>query len=229
MRKLIKLCLVLITALLGVSVLLLSSNIYTYHRLGHETLIAEVYFETHTAEDLHNGMYSAGNQQWTAHLATGDRCFVDEYLINGDQWRVDASFVKWENWVNLMGLDSLYRLERLEGRFSDIDEQKRRIPLAHELADRKVMELRPLAEQIGRLNILMDASYGSSVYQTIDPQQIYYLYKTQSGLITRSKPRTVEVSVREMVTIQINKACGQEDGEYKKAVNWLDSKLGAFL
>ncbi len=229
MRKLLKLSLILIIMLSGLSVLLLSSNIYTYHRLSHETLIAEVYFDPASTSAINTGGRPATGKQWTAHLASGDRCFTNDYPLHGDQWRLDAAFVKWKPLANLLGLNALYRLDRLEGRFSDSEEQNRHIPLVHQLGDNNVLKLTKLSEGLGRLNFLMDASYGSSVYQAIDPQQIYYLYKTQSGLITRSKPRTVSVSVREMVTIQINKACGQEPGKYQQAVNWLDQKIGEVL
>ncbi len=229
MRKLFKLSLALIAGLSILSVLLLSSNLYTYHRLSHETLVAEVYFDPRVSSNNSAGFNPGTEQQWIAHLATGDRCFTNDYLLQGDQWRVDASFIKWKPWANLLGLNALYRLDRLEGRFSDIKEQQRHLPLLHDLSDRSLLELTEVSNALGQLNVFMDAGYGSSVYQDIDPQQIYYLYKTQSGLITRSKPRTVAVSVREMVTIQINKACGEEPGKYQQAVNWLDRKLGQVL
>ena len=93
--------------------------------------------------------------------------------VYGDQWRVDAEFLKWKYWALLLGLDSQYRLDRLEGRYRSVVDQNSQPKLAHDLRDETAVDVVSLAEGLGRWNFLIDASYGSSTYQDIDPANVY--------------------------------------------------------
>ena len=83
---------------LGIAaVTMFSAAIYTYAVLTDEAEIAEIYFEP------------IGAQHYLAHLATGGGCKRREFEVFGDQWRIDAEFLKWKNWVLYFGLDALIR------------------------------------------------------------------------------------------------------------------------
>ena len=99
----------------------------------------------------------------------------------GDQWRVDAEFLKWKYWALLLGLDSQYRLDRLEGRYRSAAEQNSQPNVAHDLSERTAVDLVALAESLGSWNFLLDATYGSSTYQDIDVDNVYYVYRTHDG------------------------------------------------
>src|SRR6478672_3007780 len=174
MRKLLGWSFVLIVVLGAPAVVLLSASVYTYHRLSGETLIAEWRFEQFR------------DREYAAHLRTGDRCDERVLTVYGDQWRVDAEFLKWKYWALLLGLDSQYRLDRLEGRYRSVVDQNSEPKLAHDLRDDTAVDVVSLAEGLGRWNFLIDASYGSSTYQDIDPANLYYVYRTQTAIMTRS-------------------------------------------
>src|SRR5262245_42890239 len=122
MRKLFRLSLVLIVLLAALAVVLFSASVYTFHALTDESLIAELRFD------------ETGDRQYLARLRTGDRCVERILPVFGDQWRVDAEFLKWKYWAMLFGLDSQYRLDRLEGRYRDTAEQNTAPNVAHDLA-----------------------------------------------------------------------------------------------
>lgn len=103
MRKLAKISVYLAAVTLVVGAGLISAPLYTYRVLTEETLIAELRFT------------QIGRQQYLAHLRTGDGCGERILPVLGDQWRVDAEFLKWKSWANLLGLDSQYRLDRSMG------------------------------------------------------------------------------------------------------------------
>src|SRR3970040_1257910 len=111
MRKLVTFSLLTVCILAGILVLLLSASIYTFNVLTDETVVAELWFDR------------TGNREYLAHLRTGNRCEERTFPVIGDQWRVDAEFVKWKYWALLFGLDSQYRLDRLEGRYGSAGEQ----------------------------------------------------------------------------------------------------------
>jgi hypothetical protein len=194
-----------------VFVLLLAASIHTYNMLTDETLIAEIRFER------------TGEREYAAHLKTGDFCDEQTLRIRGDQWRIDAEFLKWKYWASLFGLDSQYRLERFEGRYRSVDEQNSQPVLAHALGEATAVDIVRVAESLGGLNFLVDATYGASTYQSIDTTRIHSVYKTPTGIFTRSVPRPVAEASAEGLPIEIDAACGAPRGVWRRITDWTDT------
>jgi len=161
-------------------------------------------------------------------LRTGDRCEERVLTVYGDQWRVDAEFLKWKYWALLLGLDSQYRLDRLEGRYRSVIDQNSQPKLAHDLRDETAVDVVSLAEGLGRWNFLIDASYGSSTYQDIDPANVYYVYRTQTAIITRSKPRPVPEQ-GEPLAVDVDRACGDPQPVWQRVTTWTDERAKEVL
>ncbi|HLF10417.1 MAG TPA: hypothetical protein VJA26_04320 [Gammaproteobacteria bacterium] len=210
MRKLVTFSLLTVCILAGLLVLLLSASIYTYSVLTDETVIAELRFDR------------TGNREYLAYLRTGNRCEEHVYPVVGDQWRVDAEFLKWKYWALLFGLESQYRLDRLEGRYRSVDEQNNNPNLAHDLGEGTAIDVVELASALGPVNFLTDATYGSSTYQDIDPRQVYYVSKTPTGIITRSASRPVPERDAETLAIAIERGCGAQPTLWPRIVAWTD-------
>lgn len=215
MRRAFKFSLWVVVLFAALSIVLLTATVYTYERLTAETLIAELRFD------------ATGDRQYTASLRTGERCEVRTFTIYGDQWRVDAEFLKWKYWALLFGLDSQYRLDRLEGRYRSVAEQNSQPNVAHALRERTAVDLVELAESLGSWNFLLDATYGSSTYQDIDADNIYYVYRTTTGIITRHAPRPVKPP-GEPFAITIDGACG-EPSLWQRFSEWTDDTVVAAL
>jgi hypothetical protein len=215
MRRAFKFSLWVVVLFAALSIVLLTATVYTYERLTAETLIAELRFD------------ATGDREYTAHLRTGERCEVRTFPIYGDQWRVDAEFLKWKYWALLLGLDSQYRLDRLEGRYRSVGEQNSQPNVAHALTERTAVDLVELAESLGSWNFLLDATYGSSTYQDIDVDNIYYVYRTTTGIITRHEPRPVQPP-GEPFAVRIEGACG-EPSFWQRFSEWTDDRAVAAL
>lgn len=216
MRRTLKLSLLLVVLFAAVSIVLLTATVYTYARLTAETLIAELKFD------------ATGDRQYLAYLKTGDRCEERTFPVLGDQWRVDAEFLKWKYWALLLGLDSQYRLDRLEGRYRTAEEQNSQPNVAHDLSERTAVDVVALAESLGSWNFLLDATYGSSTYQDIDVDNIYYVYRTTTGLITRHEPRPVQPQGDQPLQITIDGTCG-EPSMWRRFTEWADDGVVATL
>ena len=173
-----------------------------YSALSSETLIAELSFRKRD-----DGAYDAL-------LSTADRCSDAVYVVHGEQWRVDAQFLKWKYWANLLGAESRYRLVRVEGRYEAAVDENSKASSAHDLVTDSRFDLARLAEQLGSLNPLFDAAYGSSTFEAIDPDRVFRVYKTQSGIITRSEPAVDALLVGEYLDIEIDRACGQSSSRW---------------
>ncbi len=216
MRRTFKVSLWLVVLFAALSVVLLTATVYTYDRLSAETLIAELRFD------------ATGERQYVATLKTGDGCDERMFPVLGDQWRVDAEFLKWKYWALLLGLDSQYRLDRLEGRYRSAVEQNSQPNVAHELSERTAVDLVALAESLGSWNFLLDATYGSSTYQDIDVDNVYYVYRTQTGIITRHELRPVQPPGGQPLVVNINGACG-EPSWWQRFTQWTDDNAVAAL
>jgi hypothetical protein len=195
MRRLIRISLSLAVVAVLAFVLLISASIHTFRALTGETLIAEIEFDR------------AGDKRYRAHLRTGDFCSEQAFPLLGDQWRIDAQFLKWHYWAGLLGLESQYRLERLEGRYVDVNEQNQAPTLAHALAPPSAIDIGVFAGRLGGLNFLADASYGSSTYHDIDTGRVYLVYKSPTAIFTRSRPRA-EAQAAGGLAVVVRHGCG---------------------
>lgn len=188
----------------GAILLLVGSNLYTFHRLTDESPIAELRFR------------KTGMQEFEATIAYGDFCYPEKYLLYGDQWRMDAQFLKWRPWANLIGLDSMYRIERLGGRYLDVRDENSRRHLSHKLNPEGLVDLPAMMNLYdGRLSPV-DTLYGSAVYDVMQENTLFQVYRTQSGLLVRkSGPLHVD-SPGSGITIEISKDCGAEAGWFSR-------------
>jgi hypothetical protein len=216
LRRLLKFILVIGFPFVLVLVALLSfSSYWLYDRFNIEQPVAELEFKAF-ADDV-----------YIAVLRSGDFCFPEEFPVYGDQWQLDASFLKWKGPAVTLGFESLYRLDRLSGRYTDVREQNTRRKLSHDL--RPELWFDPFESAL--LNAghwLVDTQYGSSVYHDIDTGKKYIIYKTEDALIvkTREQPATRDDG---MLSIQISRACAQAPGWTDQLATWINSLAMQYL
>ena len=55
--------------------------------------------------------------------------------LRGDEWQMDARVVNWKPPATLLGLDPIYQLDRLSGRYSDIMTRVNEQRTVHALSD----------------------------------------------------------------------------------------------
>ena len=173
MFRLVRVSLLLVVVLSVALVASMGLTILTYVRLTAEEPIAKMYFEP-IEEDL-----------FEAHLAAGEGGDVGIFEIYGDQWRIDAEFIKLKPWANVMGMDARYKLVRFEGRYRDINDENTKPKIAYDLGQGDVLDL---MNYLAEWNFLVDAEYGSSTFTDIKQDTLYTVYRTQSGIIVRSEP-----------------------------------------
>lgn len=167
--KVLSIALALFFALIISNLVAWASFVWTYNVLTHEEPIMVITFE------------SGGGRDYLAKVES-PRSLRGEYLIQGDQWRVDARFIKIKYWANLLGLKSRYSLDRLQGRYISIQDENSLPSTAHRLDDSDSSHF-----SIFGWSPFLDVEYGSSVYQIIDPGMRYTVFKTPAGIITRSE------------------------------------------
>ncbi len=185
---------------IGLIVLLTAANFYTFHRLTDEAPIAELTFA------------KAGPGQYQASISYGDFCTTEHYLLYGDQWRLDARFLKFHPWANLLGLDAMYRIERLGGRYRDVANENTRQQHAYTLYSVPAIDLAALLQDYHGFLSPVDTLFGSSVYEDMDENYRYRVYRSQSALLVRKEKRTAD----NIITIEINSNCSARNGVFTK-------------
>ncbi|MCL6415049.1 hypothetical protein MIB92_05260 [Aestuariirhabdus sp. Z084] len=185
--------------------LLIAGWFYSVQRLTQEEPLVEIQFR------------QIAPQQHMATLRGHNGCQWGQYELLGDQWRIDAQFIKWKPFATLLGLDARYRLERLSGRYSSVAEANRKPHRVYHLGEQSALDLVSISQSLGPYNLLLDAEYGSSTYQSIDTLKTYTVYRTQSGLIARSTPRELPRYQDGNLTIRINRSCDQKIDLWQRA------------
>jgi hypothetical protein len=150
-----------------------SLNLHTYARLTHEKPVAEIVFE------------ARGPQQFRATLAEVPSGEMQLFMLSGDEWQLDARVLKWRGWANLLGLDAQYRLERIGGRYRDIEQERNGVRTVYPLSENPGLDLWMLSTQYPRWLPFVDAVYGSATYMPMADGARYEISITQSGLIAR--------------------------------------------
>jgi len=105
-----------------------------------------------------------------------------EFLIRGDQWAVDANILKWDSWVNMLGVHTCYKLTRISGRYADINDEVSKERSAYEI-DKSNRWLWRILYKNGKKIPFVDAVYGSSTFTYPDETVKFGVYVTTSGLM----------------------------------------------
>jgi hypothetical protein len=110
---------------------------------------------------------------------------IQVFMLNGDDWQIDARVLKWQGWANLLGLDAQYRLERIAGRYRDIEQERRGDRTVYALSQNPGLDLWEISLRHRRWLPFVDAIYGSATYLPMAETARYEIRMTQTGLIAR--------------------------------------------
>lgn len=158
-------------------------NLRTYSRLTYEQPIAELVFEAREPQSY---------QVILTQVPSGAMQILQ---VNGDEWQLDARVLKWHGWANLLGLDAQYRLERLSGRYRDIEQERTAPRSVYPLADNPGIDIWTLAANGSRWVPFVDAVYGSATYLPMAGGARYQVTLSQTGLLARPLNEAAEQAV----------------------------------
>lgn len=107
------------------------------------------------------------------------------FTLNGDQLYVDAHVLKWKPIANIFGLHTLYELDRVTGRYTRLEDERRQPRTVHSLAQKKVVDLFELRRRYAALAPLFDAEYGSATFITAEAPGAFEIHVSTNGLLVR--------------------------------------------
>ena len=162
----------IIIALACICAALIGLNLLTYQRLSVEQPAGELQL-TSTGDKQFSGVLSYPGGEKTT------------FALSGDEWQVDARLLKWTAFANLLGFDAAYRLERISGRYTHIEDERAAPRTVYELASPGRIDPWELAHRYHRFVPWVDAMYGSATYLPMSDGALYAIAVSQSGLVAR--------------------------------------------
>jgi len=163
--------LMLVLALLFATITL---SLKGYKALTHEELAATV--EIRPVSD----------QKFLVRFTFPDSTESD-YELAGDELYVDAHILKWKSFANLLGLHTFYELDRVAGRYSEIEEETSKNRTVYSLAEEKSIDIFNLRLKYKLLSFLLDAEYGSATFINVSSSAKFNIMVSTTGLLIRTK------------------------------------------
>jgi hypothetical protein len=167
---------------LAAAVALVGVDVGTYARLTYEAHVAEVRFR------------QMGDRRFDAELILPDGA-RQEFVLAGDEWQLDARVLKWHGAATLLGLDTGYRLDRIGGRYRDIERERSAPRTVFELAHPPGVDVWRLARRFHAWLPWLDALYGSATYLPMAEGAHYAVTISPTGLVARPLNREAREAV----------------------------------
>ena len=151
---------------------LVGASLRSYQRLSYEQPAGELQFAR------------VGEREFNATLAypNGERA---NFALRGDEWQVDARVLKWHAFANLVGFDTAYRLERISGRYTRIEDERTLSRTVYDLNPPGRVDPWELVHRYRSWLPWVDALYGSATFLPMVDGGLYEIKVSQSGLIAR--------------------------------------------
>lgn len=160
------------TASVGGAGMILLGSIFSYSQLTDEQTVSIIEFSENAP-----GIYTARL------MIDGQR---DQLLpISGDEWQIDARVVSWTPPATILGLEPIYQLERLSGRYSDVARERSETRTVHALSEDRPLDVWGIARRFPILMPGVDAYYGTATYLPMADGARFEVNLSRDALIAR--------------------------------------------
>ena len=170
------------SAVAGGASIMLAFSYYGYGRLVDEQTIGRIGF-TQSAPEQFVARLMLDDQQ--------DRMFE----LLGNEWQMDARVVTWKPPATMLGLDPIFQLDRLSGRYSSLDDERSKVRSVHSLSEPIAMDVWRFARKYPKLTPGVDAHYGTATYLPMVHGAVFEVTMTRTGLIARPVNEEAEKAV----------------------------------
>ncbi len=162
----------LVLLLLSLCAALVAANLRTYQRLTFEQPAGELQL-TRTGERQFNAVLT---------YPSGERV---NFALRGDEWQADARVLKWHALANVVGFDTAYRLERIGGRYTRIEDERSQARTVYALNAPQRIDPWELVHRYRSWLPWIDALYGSATFLPMADGALYESKVSQTGLVAR--------------------------------------------
>lgn len=132
-----------------------------------------------------------GDRRFAATFHIPGRAESSYYELAGDALYVDAHILKWRPMVNVLGLHTAYELDRVTGRYDDLEMERSASRTVHTLAPERRVDLFALRTRYAFLAPLLDAEYGSGAFVRVSEPADFDVFVSTTGLLVRPRESAV--------------------------------------
>lgn len=158
-------------ALCGVGVVLLFT-VFGYAQLIEERPVSRIEFRRVAPQEFQARLMITGEE---------DRFFT----LRGDEWQMDAKILTWKPPATILGMDPMYQLDRLSGRYSEVDRELSEVRTVHSLAPTVPVDMWKLARRLPMLAPGVDAYYGTATFVPMADGARYEVSLSRDALLAR--------------------------------------------
>jgi hypothetical protein len=162
-----------VSACAGGASTMLAFSYFGYFQLVDEQVIGQIKFSESAPE------------QYVARLMLENEERDRMFEILGDEWQMDARVVTWKPPMTLLGLDPIFQLDRLSGRYSEVEEELSKHRSAHALSEPVTLDVWQFARKYPKLMPGVDAHYGTATYLPMAHGAVFEVTMTRTGLVAR--------------------------------------------
>lgn len=160
------------SASVGGAGMILLGSVYSYGQLTGEQTVAMIEFQENAP-----GEYTARL------MIDGQRDQL--FSLSGDEWQLDARVVTWEPPATILGLEPIYQLERLSGRYADVAREVSEPRTVHALTEDSPLDVWTIARRYPILMPGVDAYYGTATYVPMANGARFEVSLSRDALIAR--------------------------------------------
>ncbi|MDH3267511.1 MAG: hypothetical protein OEM46_01530 [Ignavibacteria bacterium] len=154
----------------------ISISIQGYNALTREELAATV------------EIFPVSKQIFMARITFTDSS-EKQFKLEGDEFYIDAHILKWKSLANLLGLHTFYELDRIAGRYTDIEDETNKNRTVYSVAEDKLIDAFDLCLKYPFLSFLVDAEYGSASFVTTNAHKNLKIMVSTTGLLIRDEEK----------------------------------------
>lgn len=109
---------------------------------------------------------------------------AQEFQIYGDRFEISAEIIKWNDWANLLGLDTIYKVSRIKGDYSDTELEEKATHSVYDINGGVDNYWQFLQNNEQKLSFLVDSVYSSAALKFTEDREVTWgLYVTEDGLM----------------------------------------------
>jgi len=112
---------------------------------------------------------------------------IRRYLLRGHQWTVEGHILKWDDWLNFLGLRTMYKLTRVRGRYLQADDEMSKPATVYSLVPNEDDPGWRWLYEYGPRRPFVQAVYGNTVFTLPSEDKTFYIYVTTSGFMIAEK------------------------------------------
>lgn len=149
----------------------------SYHAFNYEKPVAEIV--THPFEE------DKLSQVTLIQFIHPNGISTRNYFLRGDQWMIEGDIIKWDPWLNFLGLHTRYRLTRLRGRYVNTEEEIQAKKTIYSLVEQENHPFWQYLYQYGQRLPFVSTVYGNAAFQASREGARYLIYVGASGFVVR--------------------------------------------